>query len=276
MRRRHVLAFTAVLVGAFLLPATPPASGVAPGNDEITGATVLGPAPFHVEQSTVEATTSADEAAWNDFCGAPALEQGVWFTATPTVDAHITVEVTASDFSAGILVLTGEPGSLTPVFCSPGVVSGPVTAGQTIYLLVFGDGLNEQKTSGNLVLDTYLTPPPPAIAVTIDPRGTVDKEGVAHVSGTVSCSSDDPTGVLFDVTGTLRQRVGRGFVEGSINALQLTACDGVTRAWNADVIGDGTFAGGRTATAVVGFGCDTFSCGEGYAESVVKLSRRAK
>ena len=97
------------------------------------------------------------------------------------------VDVTASDYAAGILVLTGEPGNLTPLICQPGTVSGPVTAGQTIYLVVFGDGTSE-ATSGQLVLDTYLAPEPPSIAVTIDPTrhgeqgwpGTGLRNGVVH------------------------------------------------------------------------------------------------
>jgi hypothetical protein len=274
MNRRHrLLAFVAVLLGfAALLPTASTASAAPPGNDDIAGATVLGPVPFHLEQSTTEATTSADEAAFNDFCGAPVLEHGVWFTATAVADANVVADVTGSDFSAGILVLGGEPGNLSPLLCAPGLVSGPVVAGQTIYLLVFGDGLTE-ATSGQLVLDTYLAPSPPAVAVTIDPRGTVDKAGVVRVSGTVSCTSDDPEGILFDVSGTLRQRVGRGFVNGFFYSEQLTPCDGVTRRWRAEAFGDGTFAGGKSAAATLAFGCDTFSCGEGYVEATIQLSR---
>ena len=74
MNRRHpLLAFAAVLLGfAALLPTASTASAAPPDNDDISGATVLGPVPFHLEQDTTEATTSAEEAAFNDFCGAPA------------------------------------------------------------------------------------------------------------------------------------------------------------------------------------------------------------
>ena len=190
MNCRHpLLGFAAVVLGfAALLPTASTASAAPPLNDDISGATVLGPAPFHLEQDTTEATTSAEEAAFNDFCGAPAFEHAVWFTATPVADVNnVVVDVTASDYAAGILVLTGEPGNLTPLACQPGTVSGPVTAGQTIYLVVFGDGTSE-ATSGQLVLDTYLAPEPPSIAVTIDPTrhgeqgwpGTGLRDGVVH------------------------------------------------------------------------------------------------
>ena len=275
-RRRPLLAFAAVLLGfAALLPTASTASAAPPVNDDIGGATVLGPVPFHLEQDTTEATTSAEEAAFNDFCGAPAFEHAVWFTATAVADANVVADVTASDYSAGILVLSGEPGDLLPLVCQPGVVSGPVTAGETIFLVVFGDGLTDE-TSGQLVLDTYLAPDPPSIDVTIDPRGTVDKAGVVHVSGTVSCTSDDPEGILFDVSGQLQQRVGRGFVDGFFFSEQLTPCDGVTRLWSAEAFGDGKFAGGKSASVTFAFGCDTFSCGEGFVEATIQLSRNGK
>lgn len=277
MNRRHpILAFAAVLLGlAALLPVASTASAAPPGNDDIAGATVLGPAPFNVVQDTTEATTSAEEAAFDDFCEAPRFENGVWFTATATADVSVVADVTASDYSAGILVLVGEPGNLSPVLCSQGVVSGQLSAGQTIYLLVFGDGLTAE-TSGQLVLDTYLAPPAPTVDVTIDPRGTADKAGVAHVSGTVTCTSDDPEGILFDVSGFMSQKIGRGFIEGYFYVEQFTPCDGATRPWSAEVFGNGRYAGGKAATVAFAFGCDSFSCGEGYTEATIQLSRNGR
>jgi hypothetical protein len=280
MKRRHpLLAFAAVLLGlAALLPTASTASAAPPDNDDFSGATVLGPVPFHLEQDTTEATTSAEEAAFNDeFCGAPAFEHAVWFTATAIADSDsVVADVTGSDYAAGILVLTGEPGNFTALACQPGTVQGPVVAGQTIYLVVFGDGTSE-ATSGHLVLDTYLAPPPPSVDVTIDPRGTVDKAGLVHISGTVSCTSDDPEGVLFDVSGNISQRVGRGSVDGFFFSEQLTPCDGVTRAWSADAFAEsGKFAGGKAATLTFAFGCDTLSCGDGFVEATIQLSRNGK
>jgi hypothetical protein len=129
-----------------------PAWGAPPPNDDIAGAVVITePLPFTFTESTVEATTTPEEEAFNSFCGAPVFEHAVWFTATSTLDRDIAVDVSASDYSAGILVLTGTPGDLTPINCGPGRIGGPVTAGQTYYLLIFGDGLTT-ATSGNLVM----------------------------------------------------------------------------------------------------------------------------
>ena len=275
-RRRNPLALAAALLGiASVLPMAGTAGAAAPSNDDLSGATVISGVPFHVEQDTTEATTSAEETALNDYCGAPVLEHGVWFTATAAADAFVVADVTGSDYSAGILVLGGVPGDLVPLQCNHGIVSGPVSAGETVYLLVFGDGLTE-ATSGQLVLDIYPAPPPPEVAVTIDPRGTVDKANVAHLSGTVTCTSEDPEAILFDVSGMLRQKVGRGSVEGFFGAEQLTPCDGSTRPWGAEVFGNGKFAGGKGATVAFAFGCDALSCGEGYAEATVQLSRSGK
>src|SRR5262245_40697622 len=102
MNRRPLMVVVATLLlgVATLLPAVPEAYAAPPTNDEPAGATLLGPVPFHVEQDTTEATTSSEEAALNDFCGAPAFEHAVWFKATPTVEADVVVDVTASSYSA--------------------------------------------------------------------------------------------------------------------------------------------------------------------------------
>ena len=93
----------------------------------------------------------------------------------------------------------------------------------------------------------------------------------------MSCTSDDPEGILFDVSGNIRQRVGRGFVDGFFFSEQSTPCDGVTRPWSAEAFAEGgKFAGGKAATVTFAFGCDTFSCGEGFVEETIQLSRKGK
>jgi hypothetical protein len=118
-----------------------------------------------------------------------------------------------------------------------------------------------------------VAPPPPTIDVTIDPRGTADKAGVAHISGTVTCTSDEDEAFLFEVAGDMRQTVGRFFIDGFFFSEQFTPCDGVVRTWTADVFGNGKFSGGRAATVAFAFGCGSFSCGDGYVEATVQLTR---
>ncbi len=71
-----------------------------------------------------------------------------------------------------------------------------------------------------------------------------------------------------------------GVFRGLAAIAQFGPCDAVTRPWSADVIGDGKFAGGKAATMAIAiaiaFAGDGISCGEGYAEATVQLSRSRK
>jgi hypothetical protein len=253
----------------------PSALAAVPINDDITGAvTITTPLPFTYSESTVDATTSAAEAAFNSFCGAPKLEHGVWFTATPTTNDFIQADVTASDYSAGILVLSGSPGNLTPLNCQPGTVSGPVQAGVTYFLLVFGDGLLTTATSGNLVLKVSEVAPPPTVSVTVNKFGSVDKSGNALISGTVTCASTDGSGNVVDVSGTLRQTIGRIFIDGFFDTPSGAPCDNSTNAWQAVATGNnGKFAGGKAANVTVAVGCTLGGCTQSFVQATVQLRR---
>ncbi len=272
-RSASAITCAAGLITALTFGAT--ASAAAPLNDDVGGAVPLGLATTY-SQDTTEATTSAEEAALNDFCGAPMLEQGVWFTATPSESGVVGLDVTQSDYSAGMLVAQGSPGALEPLLCGPGVVAGYVEAGQTYYILVFGDGLTE-ATSGNLVISTFVPPPPPTVDVTVDDRASVDRNGVARLTGTVTCTSDDINALLYEVSGELHQKVGRFTINGYFYSELYVPCDGQTLTWSGDVSGDnGVFAGGKAATAVFAFGCGSFDCGIGYTETTVSLRRNGR
>ena len=152
-KRRVLLTCGVVIVLVMSTVATAgPAWGAPPSNDDVGGAVVITePLPFTFTESTVGRRPARRKRHSTASGGVPVFEQGVWFTATSTLDGNVAVDVTASDYSAGILVLTGTPGNFTPVNCAPGRISGPVTAGETYFLVVFGDGLST-TTSGNLVL----------------------------------------------------------------------------------------------------------------------------
>ncbi len=251
-----------------------PAFAAVPANDNIANAVVITePLPFNYTESTVDATTSADETALNSFCGAPTLEHGVWFTATPTADGFLAADVTQSDYSAGIVVLSGTPGNLTPLNCASGIVAGPVQAGVTYYLLIFGDGLTTQ-TSGNLVLQVRQAAPPPTTTVTVNKTGSVDKSGNAHISGTATCTSVDGSGKLLDVSGSLRQTVGRFFIDGFFDTFLGVPCDGTVNQWQAVVTGtNGKFAGGKAANITMSLGCTEGGCTQSQVETTIQLRR---
>lgn len=276
-RRRPVALVAAAVIGltATTVGGVGHVAAAAPTNDDIAGATPLNPVDTLV-QDTTEATTSAEETSLNEFCGAPALEQGVWFTATPTESGMRAIDVTGSDYSAGILIAQGSPGDLVPLTCGPGVVSGFVEAGTTYYVLVFGDGLSA-ATSGTLVLETLIPPPPPVIDVTVDPVASVDRSGVARLTGSVTCTSDDLNALVYTVEGELTQRVGRFKIRGYFFIELFAPCDGQPVAWTAFVAGDnGTFAGGKAANVTFAFGCGSFDCGFGYTEATVQLRRNGR
>ena len=96
------------LAGSGVVQAAPPP------NDLATGATTIAGLPFVDVVDTTEATTSQDELDLNEFCGAPLMEHGVWYTSTPTTSGFATIDTRGSDYSTGILVLDGAPGNFTP------------------------------------------------------------------------------------------------------------------------------------------------------------------
>lgn len=271
--KRSAISMFAVALASAVGVGTATSALAQPANDDPGGAVAITTVPSTITQNTADATTSAAETALNAFCGAPTLAQGVWYQFTPTVSQDVAADVTGSDYSAGIMVLTGSPGNLTPTgICGPGRVSGPVTAGQTYFLLIFGDG-GTPATSGNLVLNVSQTIPAPTITLTVNPRGTVDKAGNANISGTVTCTSTNGSGTLFDVSGSLRQTIGRIFVDGFFDTSVFSACDGTSVPWTAFVTGsNGKFAGGKAATVAVGFGC-TDSCSNAFVQATIQLSK---
>ena len=94
-----VLALSVVGISA------PTALAAPPTNDTFAGAT---PATvgFGEVLDTTDATTDSDDAQLNDECGAPATDASVWY-AVEGADVGVVVDVSQSDYSAGVLVGTG-------------------------------------------------------------------------------------------------------------------------------------------------------------------------
>jgi hypothetical protein len=244
-----------------------------PGNDDVGNATEITSLPFSDTVDTTDATTTPEEAALNDFCGAPEMEHTVWYTATIDADGFALIDVTDSNYSAGIVVLEGSPGALMPVDCAAGTVAGAVEAGEQLYFMIFGDGLTEE-TSGSLQVEVRAAVPPPEIDVTIDQVAYVDRDGVATLTGTVTCTADNDEGTVFDVSGFVNQRVGRGSVDGFFFAELELSCDGTTTSWSALAFPEGgRFAGGKAATVTFAFGCGPDLCSDGYLEATVQMRK---
>jgi hypothetical protein len=248
-----------------------PAAAAPPSNDTVAGAIPIVGLPFDDEIDTSEATTDQAELDAIAPCGGvPAVERAVWYVAQVTTDATaVRTDVSGSDYGAGIAVFVGEPTAAGFVTCAPDSVEGPVSAGQTIYLMIFADTVGDPGATLRISVEAVELP---TVGVTVDEVGAVDaKTGTASVSGTVTCTGD----VAFvDVSGTLRQRAGRVIVQGPIffQAIE-PLCDGSAIAWESPVRAPlGLFKGGNATASVSAFACtENFDCAEETVEVEVAL-----
>lgn len=262
-------AAVAALALATILGTAGPALAAPPGNDTYTGSTVVDALPFTDQVDTTQATTDADDDALASQCeGVPAWDATVWYQVTPDEDTTLVADFSGASYSAGGFVATGSPGSWTLVTCGPvGVVWG-ATAGVTYSLVVFDDQTDGAGTGGVLNLTVDTAPPPPAIDITVNPTGTFNpKTGSATLTGTVTCTGESEF-AFFELQ--LSQAVGRFIIRGFTGSD--VTCDGTTRPWTLEVLGDnGKFSGGKAVNVAFAFACGRFLCGEDFEETKVTL-----
>jgi hypothetical protein len=231
---------------AFLQLSAPAALAAAPANDTFGGATTAS-IGFSEVLDTTEATTDADDAQLNSVCGAPATDASVWYAFSNPTDVNVAVDVSQSNYTAGVLVGVGTQGSLSIVACGPDAVAFFASAGTTYYVLAIDDQLDGGGNGGSLSISFRELPPPPTIGLTLNSKGTFDRQGVATISGTVSCSS--PVPVI--VQGQVVQHVGR--INITAEFFTFVFCDGET-AWSAPVQSPGgKFAGGKATVDAFAF-----------------------
>jgi hypothetical protein len=245
------------------------AFAAAPSNDTFANAVTVSALPFSDSVDTTQATTDADDAQLNSSCGAPATDASVWYTLQGT-DSPVVVDVSASNYSAGVLVGTGAQGSLSIVACGPGAVSFYAAAGTTYYILAIDDQTNGDGLNGgtlNLSMSEILSPT--LDSFTVNRNGTASsKTGVATISGTYSCRHGD----FIDVAVNASQLVGRFKITGAGEFIDFNTCDGTTHAWKALVYPqNGKFAGGKAMTVSTAYTCGASECAFGYAEKTVML-----
>jgi hypothetical protein len=137
--KRRIAALTCMIVamgmGSFVGSA---AAASPPANDTIGGAVDVTALPYTQTLDVTGATTDADDAQVNSSCGAPVTNNSVWYTFTAGAgDTVLVVDTTGSDYSSGVIIATGSPGSLTTQACSPISSQLSTTAGTTYYILVF-------------------------------------------------------------------------------------------------------------------------------------------
>jgi hypothetical protein len=247
--------------------AAPVVLAASPGNDLIGGATpaAIG---FSEQLDTTEATTDADDTELNTYCGAPATDASVWYTVEGT-DEGVVVDVSGSDYSAGVLVGLQYPDGLEVIACGPWAVSFYAAAGKTYYVLAIDDQEDGAGNGGTLNIEFRGAPPPPTLDVTVNQTGTVNtRTGVATFSGTYTCTDADFIDLYLNAT----QKVGRFSIQGSGESYDFGTCDGTAHAWSMTFAAyNGKFAGGRAVTVSSTYACGLLECADSYAEQSVML-----
>lgn len=154
MSRRRTLAIALMVMIAMTLP-TGAALAAPPDNDDFSGSIVIDPAdlPFTDTVDTTEATNAGADLEAGPLCvGPPATEAGVWYSFTPAADMNVFVDTAGTDYSAGILVYTGAPGSFELVQCEPGETVFAGTAGVTYHMMIIDDQGDGGGNGGTLEL----------------------------------------------------------------------------------------------------------------------------
>jgi hypothetical protein len=261
----RALVLTTATAASVVLGALP-ASAAPPSHDTITGAKAI-TVPFSETVDTTEATTDAEDAAINTNCGAPATNGSVWYTVTPSSSAFAyIVDVSRSDFTAGVIVATGTPGNLSLVTCGPQAIAFQPAAGETYYIMAFSD--NPDVVGGQLSIEVTESAPPPTVSMVVNEVGRVNtRTGEATLSGTYTCEGEAEFVIL---QGTLSQRQGDVHVTGDF--LQEDLKCGGTFDWTAQVVPqNGKFTKGLAATIAVTIGCNRIGCNFYETLDVVRL-----
>jgi Ca2+-binding RTX toxin-like protein len=151
MRNRRFAVVLALILGVMFIPAT--ALAAPPDNDEFDGSVIIDALPFEATQDTSEATTSEADLEAASLCvGPPETDAAVWYSFTPTADTNLSVSTEGTDYSAGILVLTGGPGAWELDDCAPGEIQFFALAGVTHHLLIIDDQGDGGGNGGTLQL----------------------------------------------------------------------------------------------------------------------------
>ncbi len=265
--KRFTIFISMLLIASLALAG--PVLAAAPTND-----TYAGREPIAIGDAltvdTSEATTDADDDELNIPCGAPAMDASVWYELTATEDGWVGVDVSLSNYSAGVFAATGGPGSFEVLACGFGAIAFEAIAGETYAILAIDDQSDGGGNGGTLEIQVAEIPPPPDVTVTVDKTGRFNSQtGTATISGTVTCSESPTEFTFIDVF--VRQAVGRMFIDG-YGFIDGFLCDGTTQPWSAEVFGqNGIFKGGKAVSVTFAVACGTFLCGEGFNESIVQI-----
>jgi len=264
------LVFMTSIVALLGLSLATPVLAAAPSNDTYVDRVVIGSLPFSASVDTTEATTDAVDAEANASCGAPATDASLWYEFVAAADGQVLVDVAASDYSAGVIVVSGSPGSFALERCGPGSLDFFGTTGVAYAILVFDfDGIGN---GGTLEIKVEAAPPPPVLDLAVNPTGSFNsRTGSATIRGTVTCTGGDEFG-KNGIDVQLSQTVGRVKITAQ-GGTEFT-CDGTTHPWALEMVStNGKFAGGKAAVVAHAVACNDFGCDEASVERVVTLRK---
>ena len=207
-----------------------------PPNDDWDTATIVTGVPYQLTESTVDATTAADD----DFFYS---KKTVWFSFTPSADRRVAISTIGSDYQTDVAVYTGTRNSRGYAPCDypiSGVQWCSVTAGTTYHVVVSA----AHGVGGTLVFSVVDLP---TITVTIDNRALIGHPSsptTVRVSGTVVCS--EPMTLSFEAW----------FIQGNASsaASGQISCSSTTTSWTVDVPDYGYFTPGAAGTATMSAG----------------------
>lgn len=264
--RARGLHLSAIVALALVPLVASPASAAPPANDEAPGAVALSLGDT-VEQDTTEATTTVDDAALNnDNCGAPATNASVWYSFTPSADAKVLLDVSQSDYTAGLMVFKGTPSDDTFRGCGPDAVGINAKSGKTYTIMAFSD---TDVIGGNLVISATKAATP-KVHVTVAKHGLAfhGGGGAAKLHGSYSCKHNES---FSELDARLLQRAGRLKIQAvrGIGAL----CDGKSHHWSARLVSPvGYFARGPAIARVSLISCGVLECRVDRAKRHVRLT----
>jgi hypothetical protein len=223
--------------------AEPPPPAPPPANDLVANATRVGALPFTTTQDTSTATVSADDPSGCFF----SEQSSVWFSYTPTSNVDIVADTAGSNYFAAVSLFTGTPGALSLVACGDSTLPRvSLTAGRTYYFKVSALYGTPAGVSASLVFNVNVAL---SVSVSVDASGlVVPSTGVAQVRGSITCTR---ASYAF-VSGTVRQRSGRGYIESPLTAS--TTCGPTATPLTFTFTGrNGAYAGGPTDVALSTF-----------------------
>jgi hypothetical protein len=235
-----------------------------PANDEITGAT-----PLTLNTTITQDMTLATRAPTDPTTCRNSFDNTVWFSFTATKTQPLNLDKRGTTTRGFLALLTDLGSGPTVIACandSEVIVPGmrfDATAGKTYYVMAAAYRSDEAR-----LLQLTLRP---AIVTTvgINQTVTVNRQGVATVTGTLACSQGVAGASLHVV---LRQRVTRTLVIEGSKDLSNLLCPTTPAGWSATILGaNGAFGPGNGEVFVTGSACDAIGCDSPNVHQLVKI-----